>query len=43
MSTIPEGILAGAIEGDGWTLTLTEGWRLVPSARAGDFTVVRDR
>jgi hypothetical protein len=32
-----------ALEGDGWTLTLTEGWRLVPSARAGDFTVARDR
>ena len=29
-------------EGDGWTLTLTEGWRLVPAARAGDFTLAKD-
>ena len=31
------------LEGDGWTLTLTKGWRLVPAARAGDFTVAKDR
>lgn len=30
------------LDGDGWTLTLTEGWRLVPAARAGDFTLAKD-
>jgi hypothetical protein len=38
------GLPAGpTLEGDGWALTLTEGWRLVPAARAGDFTVAKDR
>jgi hypothetical protein len=27
------------IEGDGWVLTLADGWRLVPGARPGDWTV----
>jgi hypothetical protein len=31
------------VEGNGWALTLSEGWRLVPSARPGDFTVAKDR
>jgi hypothetical protein len=31
------------LEGDGWTLTLSEGWKLVPAARAGDFTLAKDR
>ncbi len=29
------------VSGDGWTLTLSEGWKLAPGARAGDFTVQR--
>jgi hypothetical protein len=36
----PEG---STIEGDGWTLTLTESWKLVPAARTGDFTLVKER
>lgn len=30
---------AGAAHGDGWTLELAPGWRLVPGQRAGDWTV----
>lgn len=29
--------------GDGWTLTLAQGWELAPGARAGDWRVVRAR
>ncbi|MCD9006944.1 hypothetical protein LDO31_11990 [Luteimonas sp. XNQY3] len=29
-------------QGEGWTLTLTPGWTLVPGSRAGDMTLVRD-
>lgn len=29
------------LEGDGWTLTLTEGWKLVPAARPGDLTLAK--
>lgn len=34
----PEG---ATITGDGWTLTLAEGWALAPGTRAGDWTVVK--
>lgn len=30
---------AGALHGPGWKLELAPGWRVVPGARAGDFTV----
>jgi hypothetical protein len=30
------------INGDGWVLKLTEGWRVVPASRPGDFTVVEE-
>lgn len=29
------------LRGDGWQLTLAEGWQLVPGARAGDWMVMR--
>lgn len=28
-----------AVTGDGWTLTLRRGWKIVPDARSGDFTL----
>jgi hypothetical protein len=31
------------LEGDGWTLALAESWKLVPAARIGDFTLVKER
>jgi hypothetical protein len=31
------------IQGDGWTLELSNGWSIVPSERKGDFVVSRDR
>jgi len=33
-------IAAGPIKGEGWSLTLNEGWKIVPGERVGDFTVV---
>jgi hypothetical protein len=30
---------AGALRGDGWSLQLSPGWRLVPGKRSGDWTV----
>ena len=33
---------AQSLAGDGWTLTLAPGWRLVPGGRAGDMTLRRD-
>jgi hypothetical protein len=27
------------LEGDGWTLTLNDGWRILPGPRPGDFTI----
>ena len=34
--------VSNLLQGDGWTLTLHEGWQLVPSERAGDYTARRD-
>jgi hypothetical protein len=31
------------LNGDGWTLTLSEGWKVVPGARPGDFVVTREK
>jgi hypothetical protein len=31
------------LSGDGWTLTLADGWRVVPGARTGDLVVTKDR
>jgi hypothetical protein len=27
------------VQGDGWTLELSEGWNLVPGARKGDYEI----
>jgi hypothetical protein len=36
-------IAAGAsLKGDGWTLELKPGWKLVPGNRTGDFILVSD-
>ncbi len=32
---------ARPLHGDGWTLELADGWKLVPGERAGDFALVR--
>jgi hypothetical protein len=32
-----------ALTGDGWTITLANGWALQPGARPGDFQVVREK
>jgi hypothetical protein len=37
----PPGARTGTVEGAGFALTLNAGWRLVPGARAGDWTVAR--
>jgi len=31
------------LAGEGWTLSLEKGWRVVPGARSGDFTVSNER
>jgi len=31
------------LNGDGWTLALSEGWKVVPGARTGDFVVTRQK
>jgi oxalate decarboxylase/phosphoglucose isomerase-like protein (cupin superfamily) len=42
--TLPvQGALQGAsLTGDGWTLTIANGWSVRPGARAGDFQIARD-
>ena len=35
----PHSAAAGPLQGDGWTLTLNEGWRIVAAERRGDFKV----
>jgi hypothetical protein len=38
------GPLAGTtLEGDGWRVTLNAGWVVQPVARAGSFTIVREK
>jgi len=34
---------ARAVQGDGWTLQLSDGWELVPAMRPGDFTLTTRR
>lgn len=42
-ATVPAPATGGApAKGDGWTLDLKPGWRLVAGARAGDWTLARD-
>jgi len=31
------------LDGDGWMLTLNEGWKLVPASRPGDYTLAREK
>jgi hypothetical protein len=38
----PETTMGRSLTGDGWTLTLAEGWKVVPGARPGDLTVVKE-
>jgi len=33
----------GGMTGDGWTLTLAPGWKIVPGARPGDYRVTRSK
>ena len=35
----PQSAAAAPLKGDGWTLTLNEGWRIVAAERRGDFKV----
>jgi len=35
----PQSASAAPLKGDGWTLTLKEGWKIVAAERRGDFTV----
>ena len=37
--TAPVMATGSSVTGDGWTLTLKPGWKLVPDARAGDLTL----
>ena len=37
--TAPAQTAGSSLAGDGWTLTLQPGWRIVPDARSGDFTL----
>ncbi len=32
---------SGSIDGEGWSLTLNDGWKIVAGERAGDFAVVK--
>lgn len=42
-ATVPAPAAAGAPgKGEGWTLELKPGWRVVPGTRAGDWTLARD-
>ena len=36
----PPTVTDGSIKGDGWTLELKPGWKIVPGARKGDFILV---
>jgi hypothetical protein len=38
----PRDLSARPLVGEGWKLTLNGGWRLVPSARAGDYTLKKE-
>lgn len=35
----PTSPVGSSIAGDGWTLELKPGWRIVPGARSGDYTL----
>jgi hypothetical protein len=35
----PQSASAAPLKGEGWTLTLKEGWRIVAAERRGDFKV----
>ena len=37
--TAPAKTTGSSVTGDGWTLTLKPGWKVVPGARSGDFTL----
>lgn len=37
--TAPGSAAGSSVSGDGWTLTLKPGWRIIPGARAGDFVL----
>jgi len=41
-ASVPAPAAASATRGDGWTLSLKPGWRMVPGARAGDWRVAQD-
>jgi hypothetical protein len=38
----PQSISALPIKGEGWSLTLNEGWKIADAGRPGDFKVVND-
>jgi len=35
--------VSGSMNGDGWILTLNEGWKVVPGARTGDVLVAKEK
>ena len=37
--TAPAQTSGSSVTGDGWTLRLKPGWKIVPDARSGDFTL----
>lgn len=39
----PAGPAGRTLNGDAWTLTLSERWRVVPGARTGDFVVTKEK
>jgi hypothetical protein len=39
---VPSTVAGSAVAGDGWTLELATGWRVVRGERAGDFTVKKE-
>jgi hypothetical protein len=41
-AAVPAPASATTLSGDGWTLTLNSGWRIVPGNRPGDFRVVAE-
>lgn len=39
----PAHLEGSALAGEGWTVELAPGWRVIPGAREGDFTVTEDK
>ena len=37
----PKDLATLPIHGDGWTLTLNAGWKIVPGTRSGDYTLAK--